>query len=178
MKPRACNVTHCDTMYLASFFATWRRAKRCTQHVQCWFNCLCASLSLAPHPKKISKHAPPRNQKVFAPQRNLAVIVLYHTAHARALVFWREALPFSPRSHSHRESISSSSSSNSPVSDITCREVPKSGPICVNRSNGSCYTLPCFAAPQYLLERFALRLWQLNCRFAASSAPKLQNIFH
>ena len=51
LKPRACNVTHCDTIYLASFFATWRRAKRCTQHVQCWFKCLCVSLSLASHPK-------------------------------------------------------------------------------------------------------------------------------
>ena len=53
-------------MYLASFFATWRRAKRCTQHAQCWFNCLCASLSLAPRPKKISKHAPQKKQKAFA----------------------------------------------------------------------------------------------------------------
>ena len=41
-----------------------RRAKRYTQHVQCSFNCLCASLSLslfgAP-PQKISKHAPKKN---------------------------------------------------------------------------------------------------------------------
>ena len=37
-------------------------------------------------------------------------IALLHAAHARALVFWREAPPFSPRSHSYRESISSSSS--------------------------------------------------------------------
>ena len=35
-------------------------------------------------------------------------------------------------------------------------------------------SLRCFADPQYLLKRFALRLLQLNCRFAASSAPKLQ----
>ena len=42
------------------------RAKRCTQHIQCRFKCLCASLSLAPHPKKISKHAPQKNQKAFA----------------------------------------------------------------------------------------------------------------
>ena len=34
--------------------------------------------------------------------------------------------------------------------------------------------LRCFAAPQYFLKRFALRLWQLNCRFAASPAPKLK----
>ena len=53
-------------MYLASCSATWRRAKRYTQHAQCWFKCLCASLSLAPHPKKISKHAPQKNQKAFA----------------------------------------------------------------------------------------------------------------
>ena len=46
LKQRVYNVTHCGTMYLASFFATWRHAKRCTQHVQCSFNRLCASLSL------------------------------------------------------------------------------------------------------------------------------------
>ena len=40
-----------------------------------------------------------------------------------------------------------------------------------------CYTLPCFAPPQSFLKRFALRWWQLKCRFAASSAPKLQH-FH
>ena len=37
--------------------------------------------------------------------------------------------------------------------------------------------LPCFAPPQSFLKRFALRWWQLKCRFAASSAPKL-HIFH
>ena len=37
--------------------------------------------------------------------------------------------------------------------------------------------LPCFAPPQSFLKRFALRWWQLKCRFAASSAPKLQH-FH
>ena len=40
-----------------------------------------------------------------------------------------------------------------------------------------CYTHPCFAPPQSFLERFALRWWQLKCRFAASSAPNLQH-FH
>ena len=53
-------------MYLASFFATWRRAKRCTQHVQCWFKCLCASISLAPHPQKIFEARHQKNQKAFA----------------------------------------------------------------------------------------------------------------
>ena len=37
--------------------------------------------------------------------------------------------------------------------------------------------LPCFAPPQSFLKRFALRWWQLKCRFAASSEPKLQH-FH
>ena len=45
----------------------------------------------------------------------------------------------------------------------------------VSTNNGRCYwALRCFAAPQSFLMRFALRLWQLNSRFAASSAPKLQ----
>ena len=35
--------------------------------------------------------------------------------------------------------------------------------------------LPCFAPPQSFLKRFALRWWQLKCRFASSSAPKLQH---
>ena len=39
------------------------------------------------------------------------------------------------------------------------------------------YTPTCFAPPQSFLKRFALRWWQLKCRFAASSAPKLQH-FH
>ena len=38
------------------------------------------------------------------------------------------------------------------------------------------YTLPCFAPPQSFLKRFALRWWQLKCRFAASSAPKQQYV--
>ena len=37
--------------------------------------------------------------------------------------------------------------------------------------------LPCFAPPQSFLKRFALRWWQLKCRFAERSAPKLQH-FH
>ena len=42
-----------------------------------------------------------------------------------------------------------------------------------------CYTLTCFAPPQSFLKRFALRWWQLNCRFAASQAPRRShNIFH
>ena len=51
------------------------------------------------------------------------------------------------------------------------------GPICFNSKHGRSYTLPCFAPPQSFLKRFALRWWQLKCRFAASSAPKL-HIFH
>ena len=49
------------------------------------------------------------------------------------------------------------------------------GPICFNSKHGRSYTLPCFAPPQSFLKRFALRWWQLKCRFAASSAPKLQH---
>ena len=63
--------------------------------------------------KQKKKHQKHERQSTNTPQRNLAVIALHHTAHARALVFWKEAPPFSPRSHSHRESISSSSSSSS-----------------------------------------------------------------
>ena len=52
------------------------------------------------------------------------------------------------------------------------------GPICYNMVHGSPVAkLPCFAPPQSFLKRFALRWWQLKCRFAASSAPKL-HIFH
>ena len=36
------------------------------------------------------------------------------------------------------------------------------------------YKLTRFAPLQSFLKGFALRWWQLNCRFAASSAPKLQ----
>ena len=54
------------------------------------------------------------------------------------------------------------------------RDLPNRADFCQQIQHGRCYTLPCFAAPQYSLKRFALRLWQLNCRFAASSAPKLQ----
>ena len=61
-----------------------------------------------------------------------------------------------------------------PFSDLTCRDLPKSAGF-VSAPMAVCYwRLRCFAAPQYLLKRFALRLWQLNCLFAASSAPKLQ----
>ena len=52
------------------------------------------------------------------------------------------------------------------------------GPTCYNMVHGSPVAkLPCFAPPQSFLKRFALRWWQLKCRFAASSAPKL-HIFH
>ena len=43
--------------------------------------------------------------------------------------------------------------------------------------HGCCWTVRCCAPPQSFLKRFALRGWQLKCRFAASSAPKL-HIFH
>ena len=44
-------------------------------------------------------------------------------------------------------------------------------------NHGCCWTVRCCAAPQSFLKRFALRWLQLKCRFAASSAPKLQH-FH
>ena len=56
--------------------------------------------------------------------------------------------------------------------------ITKVGPTCYNMVHGSPVAkLPCFAPPQSFLKRFALRWWQLKCRFAASSAPKLQH-FH
>ena len=59
--------------------------------------------------------------------------------------------------------------------DLTCRD-HQSRPICFNRSKvRPVAKLPCFAPPQSFLKRFALRWWQLKCRFAASSAPKLQH---
>ena len=54
--------------------------------------------------------------------------------------------------------------------------ITKVGPTCYNMVHGSPVAkLPCFAPPQSFLKRFALRWWQLKCRFAASSAPKLQH---
>ena len=44
-------------------------------------------------------------------------------------------------------------------------------------THGCCWAVCCCAAFQSFLKRFALRWWQLKCRFAASSAPKLQH-FH
>ena len=49
--------------------------------------------------------------------------------------------------------------------------------LCQRSNHGRSYTLHCFAPPQSFLKRFAMRWWQLKCRFAASSAPKL-HIFH
>ena len=59
--------------------------------------------------------------------------------------------------------------------DLTCRYL-RNRPTCYNMVHGSPVAkLPCFAPPQSFLKRFGLRWWQLKCRFAASSAPKLQN---
>ena len=64
-----------------------------------------------------------------------------------------------------------------PPRDLTCRYL-RNRPTCYNMSMVlPVAKLPCFAPPQSFLKRFALRWWQLKCRFAASSAPKL-HIFH
>ena len=59
--------------------------------------------------------------------------------------------------------------------DLTCRDLRNHPGLCQHQPiHGCCWKVRCCAAPQSFLKRFALRWWQLNCRFAASSAPKLQ----
>ena len=81
----------------------------------CWL----ATSTLTHKPLASSNQSSGGNNGKYTNNILLYIILHYtttpHSARTRAC-FWREATPFSPRSHIHRKSISSSSSSSS----ITC----------------------------------------------------------
>ena len=72
------------------------------------------------HKKKKSTKNMKDNQQTHLKGTSQSLHYTTQRTHAR-LFFWREAPPFSPRSHSHRESISSSSSSGWPCASCLCR---------------------------------------------------------